>query len=184
MENNTGTMIREYRKQKGWTQKRLSQESGINESSIKQYELGTRNPKPDTLTKIAQALEVDMVDLIPQQEAEVILKPVDETPVNESFYINDTLVTKIVTQQLDVDALTKDIEDKLKADNLTDLVKLLEAAGIFVNVNEEYLKDDILSLVKSTDNGDIFYSVSKDQLGSMYQNIVKYLEFLLFDYRK
>lgn len=183
MEVNIGTTIREYRKQKGWTQKYLSQKSGVNESSIKQYELGTRNPKPDTLAKIAAAFEVDLADFYPQED-EVILLPADETPVNESFYINDALVTKIVTEQLDVDALTKDIEDKLKADNLTNLIKLLEAAGIFVNVNEEYLKDDILSLVKSGDGSDIFYSISKEQLTDMYQHIMKYLEFLLFDYRK
>lgn len=184
MEINTGSLIREYRKTKGWSQKRLSQESGVNESSIKQYELGTRNPKPETLQKIAEALEIDYASLISSPQEEVIVKPADDTPVNESFYINDSLVTKIITEQLDVDALTRDIEDKLKADELTNLVKLLEAAGIFVNVNEEYLKEDILSLVQSSENGDIFYSANKEQLSSVYQHIVKYIKFLLFEYRK
>jgi transcriptional regulator with XRE-family HTH domain len=184
MENNTGSLIREYRKMKGWSQKRLSQESGVNESSIKQYELGTRNPKPETLQKIAEALEIDFASLNSSPKEKVIVKPADDTPVNESFYINDALVTKIITEQLDVDALTKNIEDKLKTDELTSLVKLLEAAGIFVNVNEEYLKEDILSLVQSSENGDIFYSVNKEQLSSVYQHIVKYIEFLLFEYRK
>lgn len=59
-----GNMIRKYRKEKGWTQKQLGEMCGINESNIRKYELGTQNPKIDTLKKISSALGMDVFFLI------------------------------------------------------------------------------------------------------------------------
>lgn len=58
----TGNKIRELRLQKGWTQKKLSEESGINETQIRRYELGIKNsnPKTETLRRIAEALGVGL----------------------------------------------------------------------------------------------------------------------------
>lgn len=49
----TGDSIRKYRKQKGFTQKQLGEKCGINEANIRKYELGSQNPKIETLQKIA-----------------------------------------------------------------------------------------------------------------------------------
>ena len=52
------------RKAKGLTQKELGQRLGIGESSISQYESGARNPKPETLRRIADALNCDFYWLL------------------------------------------------------------------------------------------------------------------------
>lgn len=60
-----GENIKRIRKEKGYTQKRLGELSGVNESQIRRYELEKQNsnPKMETLQKIANALEVDVNEL-------------------------------------------------------------------------------------------------------------------------
>lgn len=61
-----GGNIKRIRKEKGLTQRKLGELCGINEVQIRRYELGGKNanPKLETLSKIAQALEVDITDLM------------------------------------------------------------------------------------------------------------------------
>lgn len=59
-----GAKIRNYRKEKGWTQRQLGEACGINEANIRKYELGKQNPKLETLTKIATALGINMYVLL------------------------------------------------------------------------------------------------------------------------
>lgn len=51
-----GERIRSVRNEKKWTQKKLGEECGIAEPTIRKYELGMLNPKIETLQKIADAL--------------------------------------------------------------------------------------------------------------------------------
>lgn len=60
----TGSRIKEIRTQKGLTQKELGRKCEIAESTIRRYELGSLNPKIETLQKIANALEVSVSDLL------------------------------------------------------------------------------------------------------------------------
>lgn len=55
-----GKKIRAYREFKGFSQVQLAQFSGINVGTIRKYELGLRNPKPDQLEKIAAALGLNV----------------------------------------------------------------------------------------------------------------------------
>lgn len=52
--------IRKYRKEQNMSQDELAEKSGINVSTIKKYETGYRNPKPDQLLKISAALGVSI----------------------------------------------------------------------------------------------------------------------------
>lgn len=61
----TGSKIKEFRIQKGLTQKQLGEKCGIADSNIRKYENGKQNPKIETLQKIADALEVSVSDLLP-----------------------------------------------------------------------------------------------------------------------
>ena len=61
-----GKKIKELRKQKKLTQKRLSKLTGIAEITIRQYEADKYNPKMENLQKIANALSVSIVELIPE----------------------------------------------------------------------------------------------------------------------
>ena len=51
----TGEKIKHFRNLRGISQETLGQLSGINSATIKKYEYGIRNPKPDQLMKIANA---------------------------------------------------------------------------------------------------------------------------------
>ena len=55
-----GDKIRKYREFRGLSQVTLAKLSGINVGTIRKYELGIRNPKPDQLTKIADALGLNV----------------------------------------------------------------------------------------------------------------------------
>lgn len=59
-QNSVASKIRKFRKEKNMSQDELSERSGINVSTIKKYESGARNPKPDQLLKIATALGVSI----------------------------------------------------------------------------------------------------------------------------
>lgn len=55
---NLGQKIRFYRQIAGMTQKELGAACGVNESTIRNYELGNRYPDSDTIFEIANALEI------------------------------------------------------------------------------------------------------------------------------
>lgn len=73
-----GERIKEVRKEKGLTQKKLGELSGIAESNIRKYENGKQNPKIETIQKIASALEINEYELqgITTQD---IIKSLSET---------------------------------------------------------------------------------------------------------
>ncbi len=56
----TGEKIKHFRNLRGISQETLGQLSGINSATIKKYEYGIRNPKPDQLLKIANALGISI----------------------------------------------------------------------------------------------------------------------------
>ena len=49
-----GKKIRAYREFRGLNQIQLAELSGINVGTIRKYELGLRNPKPEQLERIAE----------------------------------------------------------------------------------------------------------------------------------
>lgn len=56
--------IREMRKRKGLTLKELGKRVGCSESAMSQYETGKRSPDYETLLKIAEELDTDVVFLL------------------------------------------------------------------------------------------------------------------------
>lgn len=68
-----GGRICKYRERRNLTQKRLGELAGIAEPTIRRYELGLLNPKLETLTKIATALEVPVSFLLTDDTNETAL---------------------------------------------------------------------------------------------------------------
>ena len=56
--------IAQARRARGWTQAQLAEAIGKTSSQIANWELGIRRPKLDALNAIAEALEIDLKDLI------------------------------------------------------------------------------------------------------------------------
>jgi transcriptional regulator with XRE-family HTH domain len=55
-----GKNVRLVREKKGWSQDRLSEESGLHRTYISGIECGIRNPTIEVAQRIAVALEVDV----------------------------------------------------------------------------------------------------------------------------
>lgn len=64
----TGQRIKAARMKAGLTQKELGTKLGVSESFIAQYETDKRNPKKETLEKIADALGVHFLELYSDEE--------------------------------------------------------------------------------------------------------------------
>jgi transcriptional regulator with XRE-family HTH domain len=57
--------LKEFRKQKGWSQERLARESNISyHTLIKLEQNNIKNPKIETVIKLADALEVSLDELV------------------------------------------------------------------------------------------------------------------------
>lgn len=67
--SSTGHLIKKYRLEKKWTQKKLGEECGINEANIRKYESGNQNPKIETLHRIASALNIPLTALLDDKAA-------------------------------------------------------------------------------------------------------------------
>ena len=78
----TGQLIKAARKAAGMTQAELSSKLGIPYQSIGQWERDLRNPKRETLQRIAVALEVPLWQLIP---------PTNQEPDRDYERVCDTL---------------------------------------------------------------------------------------------
>ena len=65
----TGELIKAARKKAGMTQAQLAEKLGISYVGVSQWENDLRNPKLDTLQRIASALGVPVQDLISDWEA-------------------------------------------------------------------------------------------------------------------
>ncbi|MFI3254389.1 MAG: helix-turn-helix transcriptional regulator [Eubacteriales bacterium] len=69
-----GERILFYRKGVGLTQKKLAELSGVSEISIRKYELGSRNPKPEQLKKLAKAMGLGENELLDIEIADINLQ--------------------------------------------------------------------------------------------------------------
>ena len=65
--------IRYFRKERGYTQKQLSELAGIATITLQQYELDKREPKLENLKKIADALSVPLAALLDIDETDQAL---------------------------------------------------------------------------------------------------------------
>jgi DNA-binding XRE family transcriptional regulator len=59
-----GSKIAELRKARGWTKEKLAGEAGVGFNSLVTYEAGDREPKLFAAARIAQALGVDLMELV------------------------------------------------------------------------------------------------------------------------
>jgi transcriptional regulator with XRE-family HTH domain len=55
-------ILREFRRQKGWSQKDLADASGVGQDTISGIERGQHEPRPSTLRKLAESLGVEVAD--------------------------------------------------------------------------------------------------------------------------
>jgi transcriptional regulator with XRE-family HTH domain len=64
-----GQEIKRHREAKGWTGAQLAVYAGMSPSAVSQIETGRRKPNTASLTKLAEALDVEVADLFPKAQA-------------------------------------------------------------------------------------------------------------------
>ena len=81
--------IKRIRKEKHLTQKQLGEKCGMSESTLRQYEIGYRNPKIQTIKRIADALGVSLGELIGNDYESVSSDPYFLSSLNLFLYFSD-----------------------------------------------------------------------------------------------
>ena len=118
----TGQRIRDARQKAGMTQAQLAEKLGIPYQSIGQWERDVRNPKLDTLRRIAGALNITIQKLMG------IPSWVDEKNIWETV---DTLEQSGMTQD-EIEAYLDQLEDVRSASELISDIKLYEKVRDYV----------------------------------------------------
>ena len=63
----------ELRIRKGWSQEDLGKEAGVRADTVSSIERGKHAPRPLTLRKLAEALDVEVADFFREPEAPKVL---------------------------------------------------------------------------------------------------------------
>lgn len=158
----TGEKIKHFRNMRGISQEMLGQLSGINPATIKKYEYGIRNPKPDQLLKIANALGIsinifmdfdietvsDVLSLLFKMDEQVGMKFEAEKDENGN-YIPATLKVSFthpaINKKLCTYLKTKQILENIKnnSENLSDRKQQKKVIGTIVSDIEE-IKNNLM----------------------------------------
>jgi transcriptional regulator with XRE-family HTH domain len=67
--------VKEIRRRKGWSQKDLAEESGVGQDTISGIESGRHEPRPSTLRKLADALDVEVADFFREPAVSLVEAP-------------------------------------------------------------------------------------------------------------
>ena len=67
--------VKEIRRRKGWSQKDLAEESGVGQDTISGIESGRHEPRPSTLRKLADALDVEVADFFREPVVPLVEAP-------------------------------------------------------------------------------------------------------------
>lgn len=169
-----GEKIRTYRTMRGISQKMLGElAGGINEVTIRKYEAGDRNPKPDQLLKIANALGIsinifmdfdietvsDVLSLVFKMDESVDLEFIGDKDENGEYdpktisikFNNYTINKKLATWARAKDLVQKVIDSKDEFDSLEQYE--LEVTEMQKNAAKikQSLADDNLVVKKGTE---------------------------------
>ena len=168
-----GEKIKYYRNIRGISQEMLGNLSGINPATIKKYEYGIRNPKPDQLLKITNALGIsinlfmdfdietvsDVLSLLFKLDEQVDMKFEAEKDENGEFIpstvklsFQNTAINQKLCTYLKAKEIKENLEnskEKLSAeDDYTETINEIEQ-----NIEDikNHLVDDNMVVKKGTD---------------------------------
>ena len=118
-----GQEIRRLREDKDWTQTQLAYHADTAPSSISLIESGRREPHVGTLRKLAQALDVSIVDLL---ESESSKKAPAQQPNLGAAARPEAFQHALAVLYREIARKGRAIEQKMKAGQLQDLTELVE----------------------------------------------------------
>jgi transcriptional regulator with XRE-family HTH domain len=135
--DNIGQRLREERQLRGWSQRDLARETGVNVDTISGIETSQHEPRPSTLRKLAEGLGIEVRDFfaepaLPKAEARETGQPEDRgftTRKTREFLLPQESPARVPTNKdAQIAALQHDNE-LLREENKV-LRAALEEAGI------------------------------------------------------
>ncbi len=126
--------LKHIRKEKGLTQKKLGELCGMSEVMIRQYELGYRKPKFETLEKIAKALDCEVSDI-------------DERVVNGHLTISEPLKKILEAGKL---IKKRDLGNPITPEEqqrISEYIAFKEGSDIIFSVNSFFGSDTVMILL-------------------------------------
>jgi transcriptional regulator with XRE-family HTH domain len=81
--------VKEIRRRKGWSQKDLAEESGVGQDTISGIESGRHEPRPSTLRKLADALDVEVADFFREPAVPLAEAPREAGPLSFSRWLEE-----------------------------------------------------------------------------------------------
>lgn len=151
---NMGENLKRIRKNKGLTQEQLAKLSNLSKNAIYNYENNKRVPAIDILVEIADALGVDITDLLFEDatinENKILNRKIDDTEYFEKLILNTYNNDRIKTFNIDVvkeicNLLNSDIMQKEFNYSFTDILN-----------DEAYFTLIISSIMGTMENNLIF----------------------------
>ncbi len=100
-----GQRLKEERLRKGWSQRDLARETGVNADTISGIETGQHEPRPSTLRRLTEGLGIEVRDLFAEPtllgkaEAPETGQPDEEQPILDSHGVLDTLHNAVLAQE-------------------------------------------------------------------------------------
>lgn len=145
-----GENIRKMRKIRGMTQAELGKKIGVSYQQIGQYENGKRNPKLQTIAKIAVALDVLLLDLVDTDDP-ILQNEISAINIPDLNYINSVLrstrsqniyeLNRILSDKNDIQQLFWDLLTNFNLLNEFGKKEAVKQIELFSKI-PDYRKDD------------------------------------------
>ena len=104
----TGERIKKIRLEKGITQKQLAELLNTSQQNLAQYESGKRNPKIETLQKIADALDMPLIFLVEDDLLDAAILPYEDS---EGKLIDEKVNEIMTNKEISLEEKTIKIEE-------------------------------------------------------------------------
>lgn len=113
MKDSFGLRLRYFRTKLNMTQQQLAEKSGVSRKQISDFEMDIQNnPRQSTLKKLADALEISILNLKPDLEIPSDL----HDDVKKSLKVGSTPSPNIVSYEVDISDLSDEIINKIEDD--------------------------------------------------------------------
>lgn len=145
MDKTIGDNIKQFRKDKGLSQKELGKKIGLSQQMIAQYESNKREPKLQTLIKIATALEIPIFYLL-SNCSDVVLDEKDLKFLREN------------NNSIEIRTKSSDFEESF--------LNYLTSIGLNIDIYDDPSNFDMLKL-KKRDDDDFIVAISDPSRDTM-----------------
>ena len=133
--------LRKIRLEKGYSQKKLAELSGISQAAIYQWEKGTRTPKIELLQKVADALNVPLKELFSTKDSNSITFDFSSVPLNDIEKYMETFFPNLKLER------EQELENVRTAEEYLEEERLENLLNYYAELNE-YGQDKAIEQIK------------------------------------